>query len=246
MRASSNEARAILATLAAVALCTFASTSSPGDEPKGPADKTPALTLDEKYEKLKGGILKSTEAEVVALMGPAHSMVRPVKHDKGDIELRWQFATRIVVTYKGGKVSEVWGTFSEHLPVEKVTPANLRKVQPGMTEKEVIDILGDRYAGVGMDGVETGQWGRRPSSRWRSARTAAWSTTSGRTKLRPPQVAKVRRTALSSPRLEQKHFGRSRRSGQRCWVAIVASTFRCPCRLFAAPAWFNAGPSQGA
>ena len=131
---------------------------SRGDEPKRPAVKSP-LTLDEKYEKLKGGILKSTEAEVVALMGPAHSLVRPVKHDKADIELRWQFSTRIVVTYKGGKVSEVWGTFSEHLPVEKVTPANLRRVQPGMTEMGVIDILGDRYASVGMDGVDTGQWG---------------------------------------------------------------------------------------
>jgi hypothetical protein len=159
MRARPSGARAILVAVAAVALCAVAALSSPGDEPKGPADKAPALTLDEKYEKLKGGILKSTEAEVVALMGPAHSMVRPVTHDKADIELRWQFATRIVVIYKGGKVSEVWGTFSEHLPVEKVTPANLRRVQPGMTEKEVIDILGDRYASVGMDGVETGQWG---------------------------------------------------------------------------------------
>jgi hypothetical protein len=142
-----------------LALAVGSPAPSPGDELKRPADKAATLTLDEKYEKLKGGILKSTEADVVALMGPAHSMARPVKHDKADIELRWQFSTRIVVTYKDGKVSEVWGTFSEHLPVEKVTPENLRRVQPGMTEKEVLAILGDRYASVSLDGVDSGQWG---------------------------------------------------------------------------------------
>ena len=104
MRARPSGARAILVAVAAVALCAVAALSSPGDEPKGPADKAPALALDEKYEKLKGGILKSTEAEVVALMGPAHSMVRPVTHDKADIELRWQFATRIVVIGSRGRI----------------------------------------------------------------------------------------------------------------------------------------------
>jgi hypothetical protein len=130
-----------------------------GDEPKRSDDKAPGLTLDEKYGKLKGGILKLREADVIALLGPAHSMTRPGQQDKADIELRWQYATRIVVTFKGGKVREVWGTFSEQLPVAKITPENFRKVQPGLTEKEVAAILGDVYAIVTKDGIETGEWG---------------------------------------------------------------------------------------
>jgi hypothetical protein len=163
MRANPAMGRSLVGVFAALVLLAFVPTLTSGEEPKPVVDKAPVLTLDEKYEKLKGGIFKSTEAEVVALMGPAHSMVRPGKQDKADIELRWQFATRIVVTYKGGKVSEVYGTFSEHLPVEEVTPANLRRVQVGMTAKEVMDVLGDRYASVSMDGVETSQWGASAS-----------------------------------------------------------------------------------
>jgi hypothetical protein len=73
--------------------------------------------------------------------------------------MAWEYTTRITVTYKEGKVNSLTGTFSAHLPVERVTPDNFRRVRVGMTEAEVIDILGDNYAKLTIDGVVSRQWG---------------------------------------------------------------------------------------
>lgn len=143
------------------ALALVSASTTPGHcvEPNRPTEKAPALTLDQKYEKLKGGLGRTTEAEVVALMGPAHNVRRPGQVGKADVELRWEYATSVKVTFKGGKVTEIWGTFSEYVPVEKVTQENLRRVQVGMTEKEVVAILGDRNAIGTVKDVGTGLWG---------------------------------------------------------------------------------------
>jgi hypothetical protein len=158
MRRVLNRVCAVV-VIGALALVSASITPGHCDEPKRLTEKAPALTLDQKYEKLKDGLLKTTEAEVVALMGPAHNMRRSGQLGNVDIELRWEYATSIKVTFKGGKVSEVWGTFSEYVPVDKLTPENLRRVQPGMTEKEVIAILGNRTAIGTVNDVGTGLWG---------------------------------------------------------------------------------------
>ena len=137
-------------------------------------------TLDEKYEKLKGGLGKTTEAEVAALLGPAHNMTRPGKYgDKPDIEMRWLYKTHITVTFKDGKVTAKCGaSFSEYVPVEKVTPENLRRVQPGMTEKggrrHPRRPQRDRHEGRHRNGLLGGRRGDPGSP---SIRTVAWSIT---------------------------------------------------------------------
>jgi hypothetical protein len=129
-----------------------------GDEPVQAADKARVAPLDDRYEKVAAGVRKLKEADVVALLGPAQTMKRPVAREPGrppaDRELGWEFTTRITVRYKDGKVSEVSGVFSEQLPVERVTPNNFRRIRLGLTRKEVVAILSDRYATLTVgDGV---------------------------------------------------------------------------------------------
>jgi hypothetical protein len=120
--------------------------------------KDQALSLDEKYEKLKAGILKFKEADVVRLFGPPQTLKRPGPL-QADLEMAWEYTTRITVTYKEGKVNSLTGTFSAHLAVERVTPDKFRRVRVGMTEAEVVDVLGGHYAKITIDGVVSGQWG---------------------------------------------------------------------------------------
>lgn len=128
-----------------------------------PEDKVRSLTFDDRYAKVVAGMLKLKEAEVVALLGPAHIMKRPAPNEKGqlvaELELGWEFTTRVIVEYQDGKVSSASGVFSEQLPVERVTPNAFRRVRLGQTRKEVVEILGDTESTVPSANGVGDQWG---------------------------------------------------------------------------------------
>lgn len=133
------------------------------DEPKQPDAKGGVTPLDERYAKVVASVRKLKEADIVALLGPAHTMKRPVPKQKGqldaDRELGWELTTRIIVQYKDGKVRAVSGVFSEYLPVEPVTPGNFRRIQIGLSKQEVVEILGETESTVELaDGVGE-RWG---------------------------------------------------------------------------------------
>jgi hypothetical protein len=164
MRAMFARVRVLFFAEAAIlALVAGSPSTNSADEPKPPADKVRIRSLDERYAQVVAGVRKLKEAEVVALLGPAHTMKRPVAKKAGqlpaDRELSWELTTRITIRYKDGKVSEVVGVFSDFLPVERVTPDTFRRVQVGMTQKEVIEILGDRYATLTVGDGLGDQWG---------------------------------------------------------------------------------------
>jgi hypothetical protein len=134
------------------------------DEELSPsADKPRIAQLDERYAKVVAGVRKLKEAEVVALIGPAHTMKRPVATELGqasaDLELGWELTTTITIRYTDGKVSEVSGVFAEYLPDERVTPANFHRVRIGMTQKEVVAVLGNRFATLTVGDEVGDQWG---------------------------------------------------------------------------------------
>ena len=163
MRAIDPTVGAVVFIAAVFALAATFPSARSGDEPKQPADKAGTSSLDERYAKVVAGVRKLKEAEVVALLGPAHTMKRPVPEEKGqpaaDRELGWELSTRIIVHYKDGRVKAVSGVFSEYLPVERVTPDTFRRVQVGLTKKEVVEILGETESTVELaDGVGD-RWG---------------------------------------------------------------------------------------
>jgi hypothetical protein len=164
MRVSSTTIRVVFfAGVAVIALAVGSPSATTGDASKQSTDKTRIPPFDEQYEKVVAGIRKLKEAEVVALLGPAQSMKRPVAKELGrppaDRELGWEWTTLIAVRYKDGKVSEVSGVFSDQLRVDRLTPDNFRRIQVGLTQKQVVDILGDSYGTLtGGDSVED-QWG---------------------------------------------------------------------------------------
>jgi hypothetical protein len=164
MYAALNQRRASVIPVAVmVVLAAGSGSTSFGDEPKPPVEKARLSPLDERYQKVVAGVLKIKEADVVILLGPPHTMKRPVAKELGrlpaDLELGWELTTQITTQYKDGKVREVSGVFAEYLPVERVTPDNFHRVKVGMTQKEVVDILGDSYATLTVGDGVSNQWG---------------------------------------------------------------------------------------
>src|SRR5947209_8130525 len=136
MHAAFNRGRDSVITRAVILVLTAGSGSTAfGDERKQPVEKAQISPLDERYQKVVAGVLKIKETDVVILLGPAHTMKRPVAKELGrlpaDVELGWELTTQITIQYKDGKVREVSGVFAEYLPVERVTPDNFRRVQVG-------------------------------------------------------------------------------------------------------------------
>jgi len=130
------------------------------DGPKSsPAAKTQPFTVAELVEKLRAGIFKLTEADVLKLLGRPSGLKRP--GDAGsDLRMRWEHATAISAIFKEGKLSEVTGSFSEHLPVERITLDNFKRLRVGMTEAQVVEMLGKSNS-MNKDGTTvTRAWGR--------------------------------------------------------------------------------------
>ena len=123
-----------------------------------PPEKDQPATVADLKAKLTAGTLKLKEDEVVKLVGRPAEVKRP--GDVGsELQLRWEYATYIYANFKDGKLSEVTGAFSENLPVEKVSLANFKRLRVGMSDPEVVNILGEGngIAKVGATAIRS--WG---------------------------------------------------------------------------------------
>jgi hypothetical protein len=131
-----------------------------GDDAKrtAPGKDQPATVADLKA-KLKAGTFKLTEEEVVKLVGKPAGVKRP--GDAGsELQMHWEYGTYIFATFKDGKLSEVTGAFSENLPVERVTLANVKRLRVGMSEAEVVDVLRDSNGSTKGGAMVIRSWGR--------------------------------------------------------------------------------------
>jgi hypothetical protein len=129
------------------------------DAKNSPRGKTTPLTVAELAEKLKAGIFKLAEADLVTLLGRPSGLKRP--GDAGsDLQMRWEYATAISAIFKDGKLSEVTGSFSEHLPVERITVDNFKRLRVGMTEGQVVELLGKSHSMHNDGATVTRAWGR--------------------------------------------------------------------------------------
>jgi hypothetical protein len=118
-------------------------------EEKAATSRRPELTA-ELVERLKKGMHKLTEAEVLAMLGHPDSV--EIFTDPGvvaDIEMRWEDHTEITIDFKiegksAGmeKAVRIVGRFSENLKEKSFNMENFRKLKPGMSHPEVGQILG--------------------------------------------------------------------------------------------------------
>jgi hypothetical protein len=76
----------LIVAWALLALVAGTLVANAGDEPTRPADKARLAPLDDRYAKIVAGVGKMKEAEVIALLGPAHTMKRPVAKELGQPE----------------------------------------------------------------------------------------------------------------------------------------------------------------
>ena len=132
----------------------------PGDAAqRTPPEKDQPSTVADLKTKLKAGTFKLTEADVLKLLGRPAGVKLP--GDAGsELRMHWEYATYVFATFKDGKLSEVTGAFSENLPVERVSLANFKRLRVGMTEPEVVDILGEGNGAAKAGGTTIRSWGR--------------------------------------------------------------------------------------
>jgi hypothetical protein len=133
--------------------------------PKNESDKLNAVSkrLQEGYKQLKAGM---TVDQLTKLLGPVTTINIPgdptIKHC--DQELRWIDRSTVKVTLQGGKLSAVFAEVSPTLVFQNVSQATVLKLKPGMTEKEVVAVLGGGYASQdGKDGSKVLTWTARVS-----------------------------------------------------------------------------------
>jgi hypothetical protein len=109
--------------------------------------------------KLKAGTFKLNEAGVVELLGRPMRVTRP--GDAGsDLRMDWEYATYVFATFKAGKLSEVTAAFSENLPVERITLANFKRLRLGMSEAQVVKVLGKGNGTAKVGTTTIRSWGR--------------------------------------------------------------------------------------
>jgi hypothetical protein len=127
------------------------------EKPSSPG-KAAVLSAEEVFKKLKQGLLKLKEAEVLVLLGPPDRVKHPGTQGF-DLQMEWKYSTHVYATFKDGELAEVTGSFSERLPVERLTLANFKRLRVGMTERDVTDLLGKSNGTANVDGVLTHSWG---------------------------------------------------------------------------------------
>jgi hypothetical protein len=118
-------------------------------EEKGATSRRPELS-HELVERLKKGMDKLTEAEVLALLGPPDSVnINTNPSAVADIEMRWDDHAEITIDFKiegksAGmeKAVRIVGRFSENFKQKSFNMENFRKLKPGMSHPEVAQILG--------------------------------------------------------------------------------------------------------
>jgi hypothetical protein len=161
MQTAFTKVKALLLSTFSLALAfSGLSTGSAEDDPKHtlPNKEKPATVVEMKA-KLKAGIFKLTEADVVKMLGQPIGVKRP-GDAKSELEMHWEYATYIFATFHEGKLSELTGGFSEHLPVDRVTLANFKGLTIGMTEAEVVKVLGEGNGTAKVGTTVTRSWGR--------------------------------------------------------------------------------------
>ncbi len=115
---------------------------SPGNDTKDtPAAREQPPTVSDLKARLSAGTFKLTETEVVKHVGQTAEQKRPGEN-RSELTMNWNYATYIYATFKEGKLTEITGAFSENLPTERVTLANFKRARVGMTEPQVVDVLG--------------------------------------------------------------------------------------------------------
>jgi hypothetical protein len=147
--------RVFLLALLVMPLGPSASTAGPSDGPKGepagksargkPASVPTKLTADN-FAKVKNGKGKLTEADVVAILGPANRFAKRGDVDV-DLEMIWEEKARIRIKFKDGKASDFEGQFSEHLKSKTINLESFKKLKKGMSEKEVEKVIGPANEG---------------------------------------------------------------------------------------------------
>jgi len=98
------------------------------------------------FEKVKSGKGKLTEAEVVAILGPATRVAKPGDVDV-DLEMIWEEKARIWIKFKDDKARDLEGQFSEHLKSKTINLESFKKLKKGMSEKEVEKVIGPANEG---------------------------------------------------------------------------------------------------
>ena len=137
-------------------------------ELKGVVSRRPELTA-ELVERLKKGMDKLTEAEVIALLGQPDSVqINTTPGVVADIEMTWEDHAEITIDFKDvGKIAgpekavRIVGRFSENFKQKAFNMENFRKLKPGMSHIDVFKILGTLGERVSLDtgkGVMRYEW----------------------------------------------------------------------------------------
>jgi hypothetical protein len=137
-------------------------------ELKGVVSRRPELTA-ELVERLKKGMDKLTEAEVIALLGQPDSVqINTTPGVVADIEMTWEDHAEITIDFKDvGKIAgpekavRIVGRFSENFKQKAFNMENFRKLKPGMSHIDVFKILGTLGERVSLDtgkGIMRYEW----------------------------------------------------------------------------------------
>jgi hypothetical protein len=116
------------------------------DDPKGKPEGARSRLTAGNVEKIKNGKGKMTEAEVVAILGPASRVAVPENVDV-ELEMIWEEKAQIRIKFKKGKASDLEGQFSEHLRSKTINLERFKKLKKGITEKEAEKVLGPANVG---------------------------------------------------------------------------------------------------
>ena len=116
-------------------------------------------TVDELRETLKAGTLKHVHDDVLKLIGMPTEMKKPGPDGALD-QWTWNYDTHIVATFKDDKLSGITGCFSPHLHVDRLTVDNFKRLRVGMTEQEVIDVLGKKSSRARVGATLLLSWGK--------------------------------------------------------------------------------------
>ena len=129
------------------------------DPTRTPPQKVQPLTVAELEQKLKVGVFKLTESDVIDLLGRPAAVKRP--GDAGsDLQMRWEYGTFIFATFADGKLTELSGGFSESLPIDRVNLSNFKRLRVGMIEPQVVEILGKSNATAKVGSGVIRSWGQ--------------------------------------------------------------------------------------
>jgi hypothetical protein len=128
----------------AFSLCMTGSAVHGADENESgsakPAQST--VTLDN-HKKIWAGKGVLTVAELLEMLGPAASIVKPNRlNTNEDMSMIWEDVSRIQIEFINGSAVRMEGMFSPHIQSETIHFENFKKLEAGMTAADIEEILG--------------------------------------------------------------------------------------------------------